>query len=215
MLLSKRFVLVRSLTAQRRTNMNPAGAPAGGGGGRGGRGPAQPVPVQASEGAVTDGFFFAPRKAQPGAEQTHRGGTRKIRAGTSRCNAGGRSPWTTRAAGDAGGGLAKGKSDCRPPSAGRPSAWLVQGCTIAEPAGFASVGGTPSRHAPTSGPCADCAATASVVRRSPTRAVDRAGKVSVLDRAPDRRAHLRERASRGPGRSASLGPACKRRRMPD
>ena len=55
--------------------------------------------VQASEGDVTDGFFFA--------QQTPAGWNAKNPDGTSRCNAAGRSLGTTRAGDGPAGGLAK------------------------------------------------------------------------------------------------------------
>jgi hypothetical protein len=94
--------------------MNPAGAPAGGGGGRGGRGRRRSGSRSrlARAPCWTD---FSLRSKPAGAI------ARKIRSGTSRCNAGGRSPRTTRAADDAGGGLTKGNKPA-PSPAGRASA---------------------------------------------------------------------------------------------
>jgi hypothetical protein len=59
---------------------------------------AKGFPVQASKGAVPEGFFFA---------QQTLGATAKNPDGTNRCHAEGRSPGTTRAGAGPAGGLAK------------------------------------------------------------------------------------------------------------
>jgi hypothetical protein len=60
---------------------------------------------KASEGAVTEGFFFA--------QQTHRGEERKIRTAQAVAMPQGAARWTTRAGGGPAGGLAKDTEQCR------------------------------------------------------------------------------------------------------